>query len=81
LLQQELETGGIKSKSWISARINETANLAPGNAVTLGQILERSGAADRELLKPHAPPRNRRDHGRITLPLGSLWLRMPAFSS
>src|SRR6202140_2225480 len=45
---------------------NETANVAPGNAVTLGQLLERSGAADRELLKPPAPPRNRRDHGRIT---------------
>ena len=24
---------------------NETANVAPGNAVTLGQLLERSGAA------------------------------------
>ena len=34
---------------------NETANVAPGNAVTLGQLLERSGAAADELLKPRAP--------------------------
>src|SRR5436190_19613608 len=45
---------------------NETANVAPGNAVTLGQLLERSGAANRDLLKPRAPPRNRLDQGRIT---------------
>src|SRR6201982_15114 len=44
---------------------NETANVAPGNAVTLGQVLERSGAAADELLKPRAPPRNRLDEGRI----------------
>src|SRR6478735_8365485 len=45
---------------------NETANVAPGNAVTLGQFLERSGAAADELLKPRAPPRNRLDQRRIT---------------
>src|SRR3984893_14519634 len=45
---------------------NETANVAPGNAVALGQLLERSGAAADELLKPRAPPRNRLDQGRIT---------------
>src|SRR5947209_5589507 len=45
---------------------NETANVAPGNAVTLGQLLERSGAAGGELLKPRAPPRNRLDQRRIT---------------
>src|ERR1700739_551305 len=45
---------------------NETANVAPGNAVTLGQLLERSGATHRELLKPCAPPRNRLDQRRIT---------------
>src|SRR5271156_2675294 len=45
---------------------NETANVAPGNAVTLGQRLERSGAAGRELLKPRAPARNRLDQSRIT---------------
>src|SRR3984893_486760 len=45
---------------------NETANVAPGNAVTLGQLLERSGAARGELLKPRAPPRNRLDQHRIT---------------
>src|SRR5580704_17402195 len=38
---------------------NEAANVAPGNAVTLGQLLERSGAAGGELLKPRAPARNR----------------------
>src|SRR4051794_34627506 len=43
---------------------NETADVAPGNAVTLGQLLERSGAAGGELLKPRAPPRNRLDQGR-----------------
>src|SRR5437016_4019915 len=45
---------------------NETANVAPGNAVTLGQLLERSGAAGGELLKPGAAPRNCLDQGRIT---------------
>src|SRR5271155_5018396 len=45
---------------------NETANVAPGNAVTLGQHLERSGAAGGELFKPRAPPRNRLDQRRIT---------------
>src|SRR5580692_5910693 len=40
---------------------NQTANVAPGNAVTLGQILERPGAAYGELSKPRAPPRNRLD--------------------
>src|SRR6201982_4085592 len=45
---------------------NETANVAPGNAVTLGQLVERTGAAGGELLKPCAPPRNRLDQRRIT---------------
>src|SRR6267154_252485 len=45
---------------------NETANVAPRNAVALGQLLERSGAAADELLKPRAPPRNRLDQRRIT---------------
>ena len=31
---------------------NETPNVAPGNAVTLGQLLKRSGAAGGKLLKP-----------------------------
>jgi hypothetical protein len=34
---------------------NETANVASGNALTLGQLLERSGLAGGELLKPRAP--------------------------
>src|SRR5207248_9945505 len=45
---------------------NETANVAPGNAVTFGQLLERPGAANRDLLKPRAPPRNRLDQRWIT---------------
>ena len=45
---------------------NETANVAPGNAVTLGQLVERTGAAGGELPKPRAPTRNRLDQGRIT---------------
>src|ERR1700692_4712406 len=44
----------------------ETANVAPANALTLGQLLKRSGAAADELLKPRAPSRNRLDQGRIT---------------
>src|SRR5437762_538195 len=40
---------------------NETANVAPGNPVTPGQLLERSGATNRELLKPRSPLRNRLD--------------------
>src|SRR5205823_13075509 len=53
---------------------NETANVAPGDAVTLGQHLERSGAAGGELLKPRAPPRNRLEQRRIT-PRAGLLLR------
>src|SRR5437762_5898360 len=40
---------------------NESANVAPGNAVTLGQLLKRSDAAGGELLKPRVPARNRLD--------------------
>src|SRR5947207_14955748 len=43
---------------------NKSANVAPGNAVTLGQLLKRSGAAGGELLKPCEPPRNRLDQSR-----------------
>src|SRR5271163_2771226 len=45
---------------------NQTANVATGNAVTLGQLLERLGAAGGELLKPRVPARNRFDQRRIT---------------
>src|SRR5438067_1753383 len=45
---------------------NESANIASGNAVTLGQLLERSGAAGRELLKPCAAARDCLDQRRIT---------------
>ena len=45
---------------------NEAANIAPGNAVTLRQLLEGSGAADGEFPKPSAAPRNRLDQRRIT---------------
>jgi hypothetical protein len=45
---------------------NETAKVAPGNAVTPGHLLERSDAASGELLKPRAPSRNRLDQRRIT---------------
>src|SRR6202043_2593468 len=45
---------------------NETANVAPANALTLGQLLERSCAAGGELLEPRAPARNRLDQRRIT---------------
>src|ERR1700719_4231866 len=45
---------------------NEAANVSPANAVTLGQLVERTGTAGGELLKPCAPARNRLDQGRIT---------------
>src|SRR5438477_10810411 len=35
---------------------DESANVAPGDAVTLGQLLKRSGAAGGELLKPRRAP-------------------------
>src|SRR5689334_13594558 len=35
---------------------NESANVAPGNAITLGQLLKRSGTAGGELLKPCVAP-------------------------
>ena len=47
---------------------DETPNVAPGDAVTLGQLLERSNAARGELLKPRAPARDRLDQRRITSP-------------
>src|ERR1700720_966521 len=34
---------------------NETANVAPANTLTLGQLLERSGATHGEIFKPRAP--------------------------
>src|SRR5271169_2473856 len=45
---------------------NQTPNVAPGNAVTLGQLLERSGLAGGKLRKPRAAARNRLDQRRIT---------------
>src|SRR5438874_3940658 len=45
---------------------NEAAYVAPGNAIALGQPLERSGAAGGELLKPRAPTHKRLYQGRIT---------------
>src|SRR5437870_13408555 len=45
---------------------NETANVAPGYAVTLGQFLERSGVPGGELLEPRPPPRNRLDQRQVT---------------
>src|SRR5947199_10652189 len=53
---------------------NETANITPGNAIALGQRLEGSDAASRELLKPRAPARNRPYQRRIT-PRAVLLLR------
>ena len=52
---------------------NETANVAPANAFTLGQLLERTGAAGGELLKPRAPTHNRLDQRRITFRAVLLW--------
>ena len=37
---------------------NQPADVAPGDAVTLGQLLQRSGAAGGELLKPRASARD-----------------------
>src|SRR6202521_6054904 len=45
---------------------NETANVAPGYAITFGQLLQGSGAARGEFLKPRAPARDRLDQRRIT---------------
>ena len=45
---------------------NETPDVAPGDAVALGQLLKRSNAARGELLKPRAPARDRLDQRRIS---------------
>src|SRR5712672_1366874 len=45
---------------------NETANVAPGSAITLSQLMEPSAAAGGELLKPRAPARNHLDQSRVT---------------
>jgi hypothetical protein len=34
------------------SEVYQTPDVAPGNALTLGQLLERSGAAGGKLLKP-----------------------------
>ena len=39
--------------------------FASGETVTLGQLVERTGAAGGELLKPCASPRNRLDQAEI----------------
>src|SRR5215471_7569307 len=44
---------------------DEAANVAPGDAVTPGQLLEGSGTAGGELLKPRAAACNRLDQHRI----------------
>jgi hypothetical protein len=52
---------GVLNRIWLDLmpaflayprRVSGGIGGSPGNAVTLGQLLERSGAADRELLKP-----------------------------
>ena len=45
---------------------NQTPDVAPGDVVTLGQFLERSGTTGGELLKPRAPAGDRPDQRRIT---------------
>jgi len=47
-------------------KANQTPDVAPGDVVTLGQFLERSGTTGGELLKPHAPAGDRPDQRRIT---------------
>src|SRR6516225_5699487 len=47
-------------------KANQTPDVAPGDAVTLGQFLERSGTTGGELLKPCAPAGDRLDQRRIT---------------
>src|SRR5277367_3299726 len=46
--------------------VNQAPDISPANAVTLGQLVERSGVAGGKLLKPRAPARNRLDQRRIT---------------
>src|SRR6516165_9130046 len=47
-------------------KANQTPDVAPGDAVTLGQFLERSGTTGGEFLKPRAPAGDRLDQRRIT---------------
>ena len=49
-----------------ASEANKTANVASSDPVTPSQLLERSGAADGEFLKPSAAARNRLDQRRIT---------------
>jgi hypothetical protein len=39
-------------------KVNEAPSVAPGDAIALGQILERSGAASGEFRKPRATMRD-----------------------
>src|SRR5438445_13382993 len=46
--------------------VDKAPDVAPGDAVTLGQLVERSGAARGQLLKPRMPADDRLDQRWIT---------------
>jgi hypothetical protein len=54
-------------------KVNQAPDVAAGDAIAIGQLLERSGAARREFLKPGAPARDRLDQRRITSRLLEAW--------
>ena len=56
--------------------VNKAPDVAPGDAVALGQILQRSGAAGGQVLKPCVPACDRLDQRRITF-RGMVVLRQP----
>src|SRR5438270_5802919 len=47
-------------------KVDQATDVATRDAVAIGQVLQRSGAAGRQLLKPGAPARDRLDQRRIT---------------
>jgi hypothetical protein len=46
--------------------VDETPDVAPGDAIAFGQLLERSGASGGEFLKPCPPARDRLDQRGFT---------------
>jgi hypothetical protein len=47
-------------------KVDKATDVATGNAVAPGEVLQRLGAAGGQLLKPRAPARDRLDQRRIT---------------
>src|SRR5262244_4470761 len=56
----------VDEKRAQEGEVDEATDVTPRDAVTRGQLLERSDAPGGQLLKPRTPPHDRLDQCRIT---------------